>query len=216
MMQTKFLPTYCYPGRSRPIKGLTIHFISAINVEPSNPFDMQVIYNLLCDLNRPKDLREFYPNCAGAKRLYASYNELIGRNPGEDLLLAPYGKEVYHAGKSIHKGESGVNKFMPGIALVGTKESGFTDWQYERLAEIDAALRPAHRYEEDDVVGHDTIRHAAKLAGLNNDDGTELDDKLDPSGQADGKGSNFDWLRYRRMVAHALGQLGTGAGAGEV
>lgn len=207
-MQTKFLPTYCYPGRSRAIRGLTIHFISAIYAEPSNPFDMQVIYNLLCDLNRPKSLREFYPKCTGEKRLYASYNELIGRNPGEDWLLVPYGKEVYHAGRSIHKGVQGCNKFMPGIALVGTKESGFTDWQYERLAEIDALMLQTHGYELDDTVGHDTIRHAAKLAGLTNDDGTELEDKFDPSGQADGKGSNFDWLRYRRMVADALRKSG--------
>lgn len=209
-MQTKFLPSYCYSGQSRPIKGLTIHFISAINVEPSNPFDVQVIYNMLCDLNRPKSEREFYPNCAGIPRMYASYNELIGRNPGEDLLLVPYGKKVYHAGVSLHKGQPNVNNFMPGIALVGTAESGFTDWQYERLAEIDATLRPVHRYAEDDVVGHDTIRHLAKLAGMRDPaTGTEPDDKRDPSGQADGKGTNFDWLRYRRMVAHALGQLAT-------
>ncbi len=208
-MQTKFLPTYCYNGRSRPIKGLTIHFISAINVEPSNPFDMQVIYNLLCDLNRPKSDREFYPACAGIPRMYASYNELIGREPGEDWLLVPYGKKTYHAGISLHKSQANVNDFMPGIALVGTEESEFTDWQYERLAELDATLRTAWPYDDSDVVGHDTIRRLAKLAGMKNPDGTEPDDKHDPSGQADGKGTNFDWLRYRRMVADALGKLTT-------
>jgi N-acetyl-anhydromuramyl-L-alanine amidase AmpD len=206
-MQTRPLPSHCYPGRSRPIRGLTIHFISAINVEPSQPFEMQVIWNLLHDLNLPKSGRKFYPNCAGIPRQYASYNELIGRNPGEDWLLVPYGKEVYHAGKSLHKGRSDCNKFMPGIALVGTKESGFTDWQYERLAEIDATLQHAHHYAPDDTVGHDTLRHNAKLAGQTNADGTELDDKFDPSGQADGRGSNFDWLRYGRMVDDAARKL---------
>jgi N-acetyl-anhydromuramyl-L-alanine amidase AmpD len=206
-MQTKFLPTYCYPGRSRPIRGLTFHHISAINVEPSNPFDMQVIYNLLCDLNRPKSAREFYPNCAGIARAYASYNYLIGRNPGEAWLLVPFGKEVYHAGKSIHKNESGCNKFMPGIALVGTKESGFTDWQYQEAAETDASLRTAWPYDDTDVVGHDKIRFDAKAAGMRADDGSELEDKFDPSGQANGKGTNFDWLRYYRMVADAARKL---------
>lgn len=207
-MQTKFLPTFCYPGRSRPIKGMVVHFISGIYMEPSNPWDMQVCWNILHDLNLPKSGRKFYPDCG--EKMGASYNELIGRQAGEDWLLVPYGKLTYHAGVSLHKGVSGCNDFMVGVALVGTEESGYTDWQYECLANIAATLMQTHKFELDDIVGHDTVRHNAKLAGMTDSKGKPPKDKLDPSGQADGKGSNFDWMRFRRMVADASRELGAG------
>lgn len=198
-MQTRPLPPFCYPGRSRPIRGVVLHFISGINVEPSAPFDMQVCWNLLHDLNLLKAERKFYPNCTpGADRVYASYNELIGRERGEDWLLVPAQKEVWHAGTSLHKGQPGCNKFMFGLAFAATEKSGYTDWQYERAAEVCASLMSVEKFGMLDIVGHDQVRHNAILAGM------KADPKKDPSGKADGTGTNFDWPRFRRMVSDAL------------
>lgn len=207
-MEIKYLPSFCFPGRTIKIQGLAVHFNSGISedVEPNNPFDLQVIWNMLHDLNLPKSGRKFYPNCAGIGRMYASYNELIGRNEGEDMLLVPFGKEVYHAGVSLHKGRENANKFMAAVALAGTEESEFTDWQYHRLAYIAAEQRHLYGFPNDDIVGHDRLRWNAKQAGMKNSEGKEPDDKFDPSGKRDGTGKNFDWPRFYSMVDEFLEQ----------
>ena len=209
-MEIKLLPANCYPGRSIKIEGLAVHFTSGISkdVEPSNPFDPEVVWRMLHDLNLPKSGRKFYPNCAGIGRMHASYNELIGRERGEDLLLVPFGKETYHAGVSLHKGRPDCNKFMASVALIGTEESEFTDWQYERLAQVAAERRAIDGFPNDDIAGHDRLRWNAKQAGMTHDDGRIPDDKRDPSGKKDGTGKNFDWPRLYSMVDKLLAQRG--------
>jgi hypothetical protein len=203
---SKLLPSFCYPGRNIKVEGLGVHFTSGISedVEPSNPFDMQVVWNMLHDLNLPKSGRKFYPNCAGIGRLYASYNLLIGREPGEEWILVPFEKETYHAGVSLHQNRTDCNKFMTGAALIGTAESGFSDWQYERLALRAAEHRLKYGFPVSNIVGHDRLRHNAKLAGMTHDDGRIPADKFDPSGKADGTGKNFDWPRFLSMVESLL------------
>lgn len=181
-----------------------VHFTSGINVEPSNPFDMQVCWNMLHDLNLPKSGRKFYPECAGIGRTYASYNLLIGRNPGEEWVLVPLEREAYHAGVSKHGDRTDCNKFMTGAALVGTEESGFTDWQYERLALRAAEHRKKYGFTNSDIVGHDRLRYNAKLAGMKHSDGSTPADKFDPSGKKDGTGDNFEWQRFYQLVDSLL------------
>lgn len=217
-MEIKLLPSFCFPGRNINIDGLGIHFTSGISedVEPSNPFDPQVVWNMLHDLNLPRSGRKFYPKCEGIARTFASYNQLIGRERGESLLLVPFGKEVYHAGVSLHKNRKNCNGFMAGVALIGTETSRFTDWQYEELAEVAAEQRHLSEirakatgeqgFQNSDIVGHDRLRHNAKLAGLTHSDGRIPDDKHDPSGKTDGTGQNFDWPRFYSMVDKLLEQ----------
>jgi N-acetyl-anhydromuramyl-L-alanine amidase AmpD len=205
-MEIKLLPANCYPGRSIRIEGLAVHFTSGISkdVEPNNPFDPEVVWRMLHDLNLPRSGRKYYPNCEGIARSHASYNELIGRERGESLILVPFGKETYHAGVSLHKGRSGCNKFMASAALIGTEESGFTDWQYERLAQVAADQRAVNGFQNDDIAGHDRLRWNARQAGMKNSEGKVPDWKLDPSGKADGTGENFDWPRFYSMVDELL------------
>lgn len=207
-MVSNLLPSFCFPGRSIKVEGMGIHFTSGISedVEPSNPFDMQVVWNMLHDLNLPKSSRKFYPNCAGIGRMWASYNLLIGRNPGEEWILVPLEKEAYHAGISKHGNREDCNRWMTGAALIGTEESLFSDWQYERLALRAAEHRQKYGFPNSDIVGHDRLRHNAKLAGLTHDDGRIPADKRDPSGKADGTGKNFDWPRFYSMVDALLEQ----------
>jgi N-acetyl-anhydromuramyl-L-alanine amidase AmpD len=205
-VEIKRLPSFCFPGRNIKIEGMTVHHSSGINIEPSNPFDPEVIWKMLHDLNLPKSGRKFYPNCEGVPRTYASYNQLIGRNRGESMLLVPFGKEVYHAGVSLHKGRADCNKFMAAVALAGTEESGFTDWQYEELAETAAEQRHLYGFPNEDIVGHDRLRYNAKKAGMRHSDGRIPADKFDPSGKADGTGTNFDWPRFYAMVDKLLAE----------
>jgi N-acetyl-anhydromuramyl-L-alanine amidase AmpD len=205
-VQVKQLPSFCYPGRSIQVAGMCIHFTSGMNIEPSNPFDMTVIWDMLHDLNLAKSSRKVYPNVAGIGREYASYNQLIGRIKGESLLLVPFGKEVYHAGVSLHKGRPDCNKFMDAVALAGAEESGYTDWQYEELAYVASERRHLYGYGNDDIVGHDTLRHNAKQAGMKHSNGSAPADKFDPSGKADGTGDNFDWSRFYARVDELLEQ----------
>lgn len=193
-MLTKPLPPFCHPGRSRPIKGVAVHFISGKYMAPSDPWNMQLCWNILHDLNLPKEQRKFYPNVEPTGlRQYASYNELIGRNPGEDWLLVPHQRETYHAGVSMHKGQKDCNKFLLGISLVADEKSGYTDWQYERLAEICAEAMTLYGFGLEDIVGHDEIRANAIAAGLTDSSGHKPKPKPDP-------GSMFDWPRLRRMI----------------
>lgn len=208
----KKLPPHCHPGRKiKKILGAVIHFISAKNVEPSNPFDMQVIYNMLCDLNLPKAERKFYPDLytdGTDNRTWASYNILVGRNEGEVWLLQPITQETWHAGVSFHDGVTDLNKHTFSVALVGDEDSGMTDWQYRFLAEFFPPVMREQQFTVEWIPGHDMVRWAAIMRGMTDSRGRKPKTKVDPSGKADGTGTNFDWPRFRGSL-HGVGTATT-------
>lgn len=208
----KRLPAHCHPGRKiKKILGGVLHFISAKNVEPSKPFDMQACWNLLHDLNLPKSERKFYPNCAGDAREYASYQILVGREEGEAWMLLPIGEEAWHAGISLHKGVGDLNKHTFAVALVGDETSGFTDWQYRFLAQFFPPVMQEQGFTVEWILGHDQVRWAAIQYGIKDKNGNKPKLKFDPSGKADGTGLNFDWARLRGSL-HADGTAIASAG----
>lgn len=191
----KKLPDFCYSSRALSVEGIIVHYFSAINAEPSNPFDMEVCRNLFLDLNRAKFEREHYLKGIndGPDREYASAHVLIGRN-GEEWSLVPLSKQAFHAGHSILNTRKHCNNFTIGVELVGTSNSGFTDIQYEKLAAFCKLMMQEHGFGIDMIAGHDQVRWAAIQAGLTNKE------KKDPSGKADGSGSNFDWQKLRGLI----------------
>jgi N-acetyl-anhydromuramyl-L-alanine amidase AmpD len=204
----KKLPSHCHPGRNlKKILGGVLHFISGINVEPSNPFDMQVCWNLLHDLNLPKSERKYYPTCAGDEREYASYNILVGREEGEACMLLPISSEAWHAGVSLHKGVGDLNKFTFGVALIATENSGYTDWQYKFLHTFFPPVMQEQGFSADWIPGHDQVRYAATQAGFKDKNNNTPKPKKDPSGKPDGTGGNFDWERFRGGLIHASGTV---------
>lgn len=210
-MIQKPLPPHCYSGRKiKKIFGVMIHFTSAKNVDPKNAFDIDACWRMFHDLNLDKDKRLFYPDVytdGTDNRTWGSYNELIGRNEGEDYLLAPYTHEAYHAGVSYHNGISNLNEYMPGICLVGDETSGYTDWQYNTSAEAVAILAITFKFNPREwVIGHDRARFQAIGAGMKGKGGKPLAYKFDPSGQKDGLGKNFDWARFFSQVDDAIRQ----------
>ena len=158
-----YLPNFCYNDKTDiKINGVTVHFVSAINVDPKHAFDLSAIRNMLLDLNRQKNDREFYPFCAGASRVYASYHSIIGRD-GEELILVPQTKKAFHAGSSSWKGYPNCNMWMDGTGLAGTLTSGFTDKQYHRLALKCKALQNAYGFPVENIVGHEEIAPSRKV-----------------------------------------------------
>ena len=60
-MNSKNLPAFCSPGTAlRYMGGIVIHYFSAQNVDPDNPYDLEACRHLFIDLNRPRDEREWY------------------------------------------------------------------------------------------------------------------------------------------------------------
>lgn len=190
----KKLPDFCYNSRKlEKVIGIIVHYYSAINAEPSNPFDLETCRNLFLDLNRAQSQRQWYLKDGPEQRAYASAHVLIGRD-GVEWLLVPLDKQAYHAGESIMNGLRHCNNFTYGVELVGTINSGFTDIQYEKLAAFCKQMMDQHGFDIDMIQGHDTVRWAAMQAGFTDKK------KYDPSGKPDGSGDNFSFKKLRELI----------------
>ena len=194
-MKSRLLRSYCYSTRElAEIGGVVIHHFSAINVDPDRAFELEACRDLFHDLNRPRSERAHYMQSDDwpEKRMYASAHLLIGRD-GETWRLVEFDRVAWHAGSSLMAGRRGLNNWTLGIELVGTDKSGFTRAQYLRLAELLAHLEAEYGFDRENVQGHDQVRYAANQAGA------DKPAKRDPSGQADGQGSNFDWFYLGKL-----------------
>lgn len=124
-----------------------------------------------------------HPYFQGLRGLRVSAHLLIRRD-GEVLQYVPFHRRAWHAGLSSFAGRERCNDFSIGIELEGTDDQAYTDDQYRHLAGIAAALSsryPALTPER--IVGHSDIAPGRKT---------------DP-------GPAFDWPRFRRDLAQALG-----------
>jgi N-acetyl-anhydromuramyl-L-alanine amidase AmpD len=176
-----WLPEYCYnPERPHTTEAVVIHFISCVNVQPSNPFDPQSNWWLLHDLNCEPKARMMFNMPELPTRAYASYHSIIDRE-GVVRLLVPVDKYAYHAGVSEFKGRKNWNDFAYGVALLGHGKSKFTDAQYSSLAKLCASLMSEYKFSDDWIAGHEEIAPGRKV---------------DP-GIASG---NFDMPRLKKMI----------------
>ena len=133
------LPDYCYSeDKMQSIDGAVIHFISAKNIDPENPFKLDEIINIF-------------------KKYKVSAHYLIERD-GTIIELVPITNKAYHAGKSIMNDREGCNSFTIGIELVGGTKWPYTDEQMLNLSELLAQLMTEHQFTLDWIQGHDRIR----------------------------------------------------------
>jgi len=133
------LPSRCYSkNKMKSIDGIVIHFISAKNVLPDDPFNRDAIIKILKDYG-------------------FSYNYLIERD-GTIIELAPEGQKTYHAGKSIMNGRENCNSFTAGITLAGGTDFPYTDEQILNLGTFSAQLMTENNITLDWIQGHDEIR----------------------------------------------------------
>lgn len=194
-MRSKILPRHCTSGRAlEAVDGVVVHYFSGRNVDRENRFDLQVCWDLFCDLNRPRDARRRYMKAPKwpEKRMYASAHLLIGRD-GETWKLVEFDRQAYHAGASLLNGRAHCNRWTLGIELVGDLNSGFSAAQYRALVDILVELEAAHGFPRENVAGHDKVRFTAIQAGQ------AKAKKYDPSGRPDGDGDNFDWFYLGKL-----------------
>ena len=138
-MIKKHLPAECYSSRKlKSVDGVVLHFISAKNIKPKNPFNLETILDIF-------------------KEYKVSAHYLIRRD-GSQVELVPPDHKAFHAGKSRMNKRNGCNDFTIGIEL-----EGGTDWPYEdaqilSLAELLAQIMTDHKFTLDWIKGHDEVR----------------------------------------------------------
>jgi len=133
------LPSYCYSrNKIKSVDGLVIHFISAKNILPNDPFNLDAIMGIF-------------------KQYGVSANYLIRRD-GTIIELIPKLFKSYHAGKSIMNGRKGCNNFTIGVELEGGTDFPYTDEQMLNLGTLSAQLMTEHKFTDEWVQGHDKVR----------------------------------------------------------
>lgn len=133
------------------IDTVVIHYISALEINPSNPYNFESILEIFIKYG-------------------VSSHYLISRE-GHIYQLVPEDKRAWHCGGSIMPKpdlREGVNEFSIGIELMATKDAGFTDAQNNSLAALCFKIEKTHEIKR--YLGHEDIAgELAVKAGLRKD-----------------------------------------------
>ncbi len=122
--------------------------------------------------------QDAHPYFAAIEDLKVSAHALI-RRTGEIVQYVAFHERAWHAGESSYAGRTCCNDFAIGIELEGTAETAYMDIQYERLAELIAALLDCYpTLSRRRIAGHSDI-----APGRKND-----------------PGPSFDWCRLWRLI----------------
>lgn|GEM_PF-573242 len=142
---------------------VVIHYISAIEIAPENPFDLAEILKIFC--------------------LYDVSSHFLINRQGRVYRLVPETSKAWHCGGSRMPppdNRLNVNDFSIGVELMATENSGFTIEQYDSVVNLAAYLEKKYS-RLFTYVGHDMI--AGKTAV---EEGLRINAKVDP-------GALFDW-----------------------
>jgi N-acetyl-anhydromuramoyl-L-alanine amidase len=157
---------------------IVVHGISLPPGEYGGPWIDRLFTNTL-----PADVHPYF---AEISALRASSHLAVTRD-GAVTQYVRFTDRAWHAGKSNFEGREACNDFSVGVELEGTDTQPYTAAQYDRLAEIVAALCAAYpRLSPARLVGHSDIAPGRKT---------------DP-------GPAFDWPRARRLIAAAVSAYG--------
>lgn len=152
------LPIECYSQRDMDsIDGAAIHYVSAVNVLPEDPFNFEAILDIF-------------------RQYKVSAHYLIDRD-GVPIELVPLPKIAYHAGRSRLHGRDRCNNWMVGIELMGGKDFEYTDSQIATVKLMLAKLMSKYNFPVENIAGHDLIRkewndhYPSRKAAVKNDPG---------------------------------------------
>lgn len=166
------LPSFCYSKRKmESIDGAVLHFISAKNILPDDPFNLEAILNIF-------------------KTYRVSAKHLIRRD-GSVIELVPENHIAYHAGYSTMNGRDRCNDFTESFELEGGSNFDYEDDQILAVGELLAQSMTKNQYTLDWVQGHDRVRsdwlkkHPNKVA-RRKAQGKPIATKHDP-------GDHFPW-----------------------
>jgi len=150
-----------YSERAAKINTVVIHAMSAINVNPEDPFSLEKCTDIFRDY--------------GVSSHYA-----IDRN-GNIYLLVPEEKKAWHAGVSrmpAPDNRKNANDFSIGIELIGNEEIPFEEVQYSALNFLLKDIKTRHDIKH--IVGHQHIATQKMV-----EEGLRKDVKWDPGKQFD-------------------------------
>ena len=156
-------------GRRAEIDTIVVHYISAVNINPDDPFNLEQILDLL---RKPI---KYTADDGQVNSVRVSAHYLITRQ-GEIHKLVDEQNVAWHAGRSSLRGRhigNSCNDFSIGIELMGGKNFDYTDEEYQALIELIRDIRTRYDIAKDNIVGHDFIA----------------------PGRKDDPGPHFDWDR---------------------
>lgn len=135
----KYLQPGCYSNNPMSdISGIVMHYASAVNVTPDDPFNVDSICKIFEDY-------------------IVSAHFMIDRS-GTIYELVPLPKKAYHAGKSIMDGRRFCNNYCIGIELVGGKQWDYTKEQLDSAVELCVDLCAKYAISTSKIQGHDEVR----------------------------------------------------------
>ena len=149
--------------RKAEIDSVVIHYISAVNIDKKDPFNIGLILKIFRDYKY-------------------SAHYLIMRD-GEIWKLVNEENVAYHAGKSKLHGKSvsnSCNDFSIGIELAGGKWIDYTDEQYEALIELLNDIKTRYNINKENIVGHSDIAPERKVDPGNHFDWNKVRDGIFP------------------------------------
>ena len=162
-----------------PVDLLVIHGISLPPGEFGGPWIERLFLGTL-----HADAHPYFASVAALK--VAAH--LLIRRDGELLQFVPFHRRAWHAGASSFQGREACNDFSIGVELEGADDVAYLPQQYQRLAEVSAALMRAYPgITSARIVGHSDVAPGRKT---------------DP-------GPAFDWARYRDALASGPAPMST-------
>lgn len=123
------------------------------------------------------DAHPYFQTIKGAE---VSAHLFIERD-GAITQFVNFNERAWHAGRSSYLGRPECNDYSIGIELEGSDFVSFTSAQYEKLADVIAAIYKAYPKTRRHLTGHSNIAPGRKT---------------DP-------GDYFEWARLRQLVADA-------------
>lgn len=146
--ESRYLPQHCWSQKKITPEAIVIHYISAINTAPADPYNPDEIIDILVEYG-------------------FSAHMLVGRDDDVGVIrlvpMYPTPHKAYHAGRSDYAGRKHWNNFSIGIELIGTATSGFTDYQYDTCAWLVQYYMEFYDIPWEMVVGHETIAPDRKV-----------------------------------------------------
>lgn len=152
---TEHLPETCWKRIPLDPQLILLHYISAKNTRPEDPYNIQHI----------RDIFEDYR---------VSAHLLIDRN-GDVIELVPLQFQAWHAGRSRLGPLKKLNKYAFGIELVGRWGEDFTKHQYDSLGVQVHALMGIHGISSNKVKGHEQVSGPSVRTDYKTDPGPSLD-----------------------------------------
>ena len=150
--------THFRQGRRTEVDTIVIHYISAVNISPDDPFNLELILDLL---RKPL---EYTASDGKLKSVRVSAHYLITRQ-GKIHRLVDEQNVAWHAGVSALRGRqigNSCNEFSIGIELMGGRNFDYTAEQYQALIELIRDIRIRYDIPIENIVGHDFIAPGRK------------------------------------------------------